>query len=129
MSLNHPASDPFERLRRELNESGYSEPELGVLLKRLRYCFFADRSGLFQPARSFHDFVAHWTSVDVAAVGPMLAHLFQVLNTPTVERARNLEERLATFPVVGQKLFAAPLPIASFDEYLAHLLLECSARD
>jgi hypothetical protein len=58
-----------------------------------------------------------------------LALYFQVLNTPTDRRLKNLDEHLAAFPHVNGKLFQESLPIASFNSRMREILLECSSLD
>src|SRR5690606_5165374 len=57
-------------------------------------------------------------------LGPWLAQLFQVLNTPVERRQKNLDEDLARFPYVNGDLFADPLPIPAFNTAMRERLIE-----
>ena len=49
------------------------------------FCLFADDTGIFEPREILLQFIEERTSGDGADLGPWLARLFQVLNTP-IER-------------------------------------------
>ncbi|MFN7286295.1 MAG: type IIL restriction-modification enzyme MmeI, partial [bacterium] len=66
---------------------------------RLVFCCFADDTGVFEPRDIFLELLEQRTSPDGSDVGPMLANLFQVLNTPEERRSKKLDEDLARFPV------------------------------
>lgn len=48
-------------------------------------------------------------------MGPWLARLFQVFDTPENRRQKVLDEDLARFPYVNGALFRGPLRIPDFD--------------
>nr|WP_206673334.1 DNA methyltransferase [Tepidiphilus baoligensis] len=100
-----------------------------MLLVRLLFCLFAEDTGIFQPASAFRLWLEERTAPDGSDLGPQLAQLFQVLNTPEDKRAKTLDEQLAAFPYVNGRLFAETLPIASFDTKMRDALLECCGLD
>jgi hypothetical protein len=112
-----------------LKAGGYTGHALEVLLVRLLFCLFAEDTGIFQPASAFRLWLEERTDADGADLGPQLALLFQVLNTPEVSRGRTLDEQLAAFPYVNGRLFEEALPIASFDAAMRDALLECCGID
>ena len=79
------------------------------------FCMFADDTGVFEPRDIFLDFIETRTSEDGADLGPWLAQLFEVLDTPEDERAATLDEDLARFPYVNGDLFEGHLRTFSFD--------------
>ncbi|MCX8086265.1 MAG: N-6 DNA methylase [Rhodocyclaceae bacterium] len=116
-------------LHDRLKASGYEGHALEVLLVRLLFCLFAEDTGIFQPAGAFRAWLEERTAPDGADLGPQLALLFQVLNTPEDKRPVLLDEQLAAFPYVNGRLFEEPLPIAAFDTAMRDALLECCRLD
>jgi hypothetical protein len=126
--VNVQAAERMGRLHDALKAAGYAGHELEVLLVRLLFCLFADDTGIF-PRQAFHELLALRTSPDGADLGPWLAQLFQVLDTPAARRQRTLDEQLGEFPYVNGRLFAEPLPLAAFDSTMRALLLDASTLD
>jgi hypothetical protein len=122
--VNIEAAEQMGKVHDLLEASGYVGHPLEVLLVRIVFCLFADDTGIFQ-AQSVRDWLETRTSEDGSDLGPQLALLFQVLNTPEDKRQRNLDERLAAFPWVNGKLFEETLPVASFDGKTRATLLDC----
>ncbi len=127
--VNIKAAERMGRLHDALKAAGYEGHPLEVLLVRLLFCLFAENTGIFQPASAFRTWIEERTASDGSDLGPHLAQLFQVLNTPEDRRARTLDEQLAAFPYVNGKLFEEMLPIADFDAAMREALLDCCALD
>ena len=123
--VNVKAAEQMGKLHDKLKASGYEGHPLEVLLVRLLFCLFADDTGIFQPSQSFREWIEQRTTSDGSDLGPQLAQLFQVLNTPESKRQRALDEQLARFPYVNGKLFEEPLPLASFNSGMREALLDC----
>ena len=64
------------------------------------------------------------TREDGSDLGPCLARLFQVLNTPVDRRQAKLDEDLARFPYVNGDLFRARLTIPDFDAAMRAALID-----
>ncbi len=127
--VNIKAAERMGKLHDALKASGYQGHPLEVLLVRLLFCLFADDTGIFQPASAFRAWIEERTAADGSDLGPQLAQLFQVLNTPEDRRAKTLDEQIAAFPYVNGKLFEEMLPIASFNLIMREALLDCCALD
>ncbi len=127
--VNIKAAERMGKLHDALKASGYDGHPLEVLLVRLLFCLFADDTGIFQPASAFRAWIEERTAPDGSDLGPQLAQLFQVLNTPDDRRASILDEQIAAFPYVNGKLFEEMLPIASFNLTMREALLDCCALD
>ena len=93
------------------------------------FCMFADDTGVFEPRDIFLDFIETRTSEDGADLGPWLAQLFEVLDTPEDERAATLDEDLARFPYVNGDLFEGHLRTFSFDTAMRGALLDACRFD
>ena len=102
---------------------GNVEPE------RTRFCLFADDTGIFEPRDIFGELLETRTREDGSDLGPCLARLFQVLNTPVDRRQAKLDEDLARFPYVNGDLFAARLTIPDFDAAMRAALIDACRFD
>ena len=121
---NIKAAELMGKLHDRLKEIGYDGHPLEVYLVRLLFCLFAEDTTIFNK-QQFQDYIEHRTSKDGSDLAAKLQELFQVLNTPTEKRFKNIDEQLADFPYVNGKLFEESLPIASFDSKMRQALLDC----
>ena len=126
---NIKASELVGRLHDALDEAGYRGHNLKRFLVRIVFCLFADDTGIFERRDIFFDFIVERTGEDGADLGPWLAQLFQVLDTPETERAATLDEDLNRFPYVNGELFRGPLRIPSFDSAMRQALLDACLFD
>ena len=127
--VNIEASERMARLHDALAESGYAGHDLELFLVRTVFCLFADDTGIFEPRDIFLQFIEERTSADGSDLGPYLARLFQVLNTPEDRRQTTLDEDLARFPYINGELFAAPLRIPDFDAAMRQSLVDACLFD
>ena len=97
--VNIAAAELVGLLHDQLAAAGYRGHDLERFLVRIVFCLFADDTGIFEPRDIFLDLMESRTSEDGADLGPWLAQLFQVLDTPESERQNNLDEDLARFPL------------------------------
>ncbi len=111
-----------------LESGGYSGHELERLLVRILFCLFAEDTGIFE-RDAFTLFLENHTAPDGSDLGPQLARLFQVLNTPRENRQKNLLEELAALPYVNGELFAESLSFAEFNSDMRNRLLACTRFD
>lgn len=107
-----------------LDTSGYSEEYASRFMVRLLYCVYADDAGLFLPQGVFERFVLDQTRDDGSDLGPSLSMLFQVLDTPSGNRQKNLPESLRVFPYVNGGLFSGALPMPAMSKEARDRLLE-----
>ena len=85
--------------------------------------------GCSSPRDIFLDFIEARTGADGADLGPWLAQLFEVLDTPEDARAGTLDEDLARFPYVNGALFKGHLRTFSFDAAMRGALLDACRFD
>ena len=119
----------FGRLHDALDAAGYRGHDLERFLVRIVFCLFADDTGIFEQRDIFLDFIETRTGEDGADLGPWLAQLFQVLDTPVGDRAATLDEDVARFPHVNGALFDGALRIPSFDAAMRATLLDAARFD
>lgn len=122
--VNIIAAELMGKIHDALKASGYDGPPLERLLVRLLFCLFADDTGIFDERGMLEAFIRDRTREDGSDLGPWLAQLFQVLNTPVEKRQQSLDEDLARFPYVNGELFADPLPIPAFNKAMRDRLIE-----
>ena len=126
---NIEAAELVGRLHDALADAGHRGHDLERFLVRLVFCMFADDTGVFEPRDIFLDFIETRTGEDGADLGPWLAQLFEVLDTPESERAATLDEDLARFPYVNGDLFEGHLRTFSFDAAMRGALLDACRFD
>ncbi len=108
-----------------LDAGGYSGHELERFLVRVLFCLFAEDTGIFE-REAFRLYLEDRTKPDGSDLGPHLARLFEVLNTPDERRQANLDEALASFRYVNGALFAETLHFADFNRDMRDALLACT---
>jgi hypothetical protein len=111
-----------------LEAGGYEGHELERLLVRILFCLFAEDTGIFE-RDDFRLYIENRTQPDGSDLGPHLARLFEILNTPEEKRQKNLDETLASFPYVNGELFAEKLGFADFNRDMRNALLACTRFD
>ena len=126
--VNIEAAELMGKLHDKLRDIGYSGHELEVYLVRLVFCLFADDTNIFEKG-IFYDYLDLKTNEDGSDLAGHLAQIFEVLNTPTEKRLKNLDENLSSFPYVNGKLFEERLLTASFDKTMRKILLDCCLLD
>ena len=126
---NIEAAELVGRLHDALADAGHRGHDLERFLVRVVFCMFADDTGVFEPRDIFFDFVEARTGEDGADLGPWLAQLFEVLDTPEDQRPATLDEDLARFPYVNGDLFKEHLRTFSFDTAMRGALLDACRFD
>ena len=123
---NIEAAELVGRLHDSVRDAGYPAHDLERFLVRIVFCLFADDTGVFEPRDILLDFLETRTREDGTDLGPLLAQLFEVLNTPEGQRIAILDEDLAQFPYVDGELFADAIRIPAFNaEMRKQLLAAC----
>jgi hypothetical protein len=125
---NIKAAELMGKLHDRLEEIGYTGHPLEVYLVRILFLLFAEDTTIFNK-QQFQDYVEQRSAEDGSDLAAKLQELFQVLNTPSEKRFKNLDDQLAEFPYVNGKLFEENLPTASFDAKMRQALLDCCYID
>ena len=126
--VNIKAAERMGQLHDSLKAIGYEGHELEKYLVRLLFCMFADDTTIFNKD-IFYDYLVQHATPDGANLASIINEIFEVLNTPTDKRLKNISEELNAFPYVNGRLFEERLPLASFDSKMRTLLLECCTLD
>ena len=123
---NIEAAELVGKLHDSLRDAGYPAHDLERFLVRIVFCLFADDTGVFEPRDILLDFLETRTREDGTDLGPLLAQLFQILDTPEGQRIATLDEDLARFPYIDGDLFADTIRIPAFTaEMREQLLVAC----
>jgi hypothetical protein len=120
---NLVATDFMAKLHDTVLGSGYNAHALREWLTRILFCLFADDTQVWD-RNAFTSYVFLHTREDGTDLGPALAHLFQILNTPDAERSKTLDDDLAVFTYINGDLFEENLPIPSCDTATRNALLQ-----
>jgi len=126
--VNVKAAKVMAKLHESLLTNGYSGHPLAVLMVRLMFCFFADKTGIFD-RDLFRQIIELKTAEDGRDVGPLLINVFEQLNKPKEDRQRNLDPDLKELEYVNGHLFEELLPTPAFDRKARSLLLDCLGFD
>jgi len=121
---NFKAATLLANLHDRLEDGGYAGHDLQRFMVRILFCLFAEDTGIFEPD-AFKRFIENRTHQDGSDLGPQLARLFDVLNSPNDQRQKNLDEDLAELPYVNGLLFAEHLDFADFNAPMRRALLTC----
>lgn len=126
--INRNAAYAISKLHEGLLAIGFKGRDLEIFLTRLLFCLFADDTGIFGDNGMFRRLVER-TRADGKDLGPTLAELFDVLDTPEAERQTTLDDDLRAFAYVNGSLFAQRTRIPAFDADLRALLMRCIDLD
>lgn len=107
-----------------LADSGYDEHAASVFMVRCLFMLYADDTALWGERDLFLEFLENRTEESGNDLGPMLAQLFQMLNTPQERRPKTLTGLLARFPYVNGGLFEENVAIPFFDADMRRRLIE-----
>jgi type I restriction-modification system DNA methylase subunit len=126
--INVRAVEMMGELHDALEMGGYAGHDLERFLVRILFCLFAEDTSIFD-RNGFTQLIENHTVEDGSDLGPLLARLFQVLNTPEDKRQKNLLEDLAAFPYVNGRLFEENLGFADLNRSMRSQLLRCCNLD
>ena len=126
---NLKAAELVGRLHDALGAAGYGSQDIEGFLMRTVFCLFADDTGIFERRDMFLEFIETRIREDGSDLGPGIALLFQVLDTPEAQRVTTLDEDVARFPYVGGDLFRGPVRIPSFTAEMRERLLDACRFD
>ena len=98
---------------------------LNILCVRIVFCLYAEDAGVFTHDQ-FHNYLDHYDAEDLRSA---LERLFEILNTPIVNRSKYLKEDLQAFPYTNGGLFEEKIEIPQFTQELKQTLLQQASLD
>lgn len=113
----------------DTDEDSHQAEQAAVFMTRILFLLYGDDAvGLWEPG-SFEAYVKNSTSLDGSDVGPAIAYLFQILDTPPARRSATLSPLLSMFPYVNGGLFSARVDIPDFTAEMRQALLSACELD
>lgn len=105
-----------------------TQNSLNILCVRLVFCLYAEDAGLFGETDAFKEYIEQYEPKDIRQA---LINLFEVLNTPTSERADlYLSDELEAFPYVNGGLFERKnIVIPKVTDEIKQVLIESALFD
>jgi len=125
--LNQQAAYKMAALHDVLKEHNYTGHALELYLVRLLFCNFADDSGIFYK-NQFRQYIMN-SRPDGSDLAGRMAELFDILNTPHVERQPTLSDEVRAFEYINGGLFREVLRPAAFSSKMRQMLLDCAEFD
>jgi len=113
----------------DTDEDSHQSEQAAIFMTRILFLLYGDDAvGLWEPG-SFEAYLKNSTSPDGADVGPSIAYLFQILDTPPTRRSATLSPLLSVFPYVNGGLFADRVDIPDFTAEMRQALLSACELD
>lgn len=109
--------------------SGHHSHELNLLMTRLLFCFYAEKTGIFEITRIFTNTLTDFSGEDGTEVAPLLDRLFRNMNVEEASRPNTTPASETRFPYVNGSLFEDTVEIPSFNRTARRQLLECGDLD
>lgn len=122
--VNIKAGTEIGKLHDALMNNGYIGHNLGILLVRLLFCFFADDTEIWKKG-AFEYYIVNNTKEDGSDLGAQLNSIFDILNTDNEFRQKNINPNLDMLVYINGGLFRDRLPTAFFDTVTRKILIDC----
>jgi hypothetical protein len=109
--------------------TGHHTHELNLLMTRLLFCFYAEKTGIFDTPKIFTNTVTQHTIENGSDVAPLLDRLFRIMNIKATGRPKSTPFVDIRFPYVNGSLFEDTVEIPKFSRTARRQLLECGDLD
>ena len=111
----------------QLEKYGYEGHEASVFMVRILFCLFADDTRMWKTG-IFHELVKDTNPLGTD-LGPRLANLFAILDTPKEKRRGPEDPLLADFPYVNGGIFSERLATVNFNGAMRNALMNACMYD
>lgn len=111
----------------QLEKYGYEGHEASVFMVRILFCLFADDTRMWK-SDIFGNLVRDSNPLG-SDLGPRLANLFEILDTPKSERRGPQDPLLADFPYVNGGIFSEKLATINFNGAMRNALMNACMYD
>ena len=115
-------------LYKKLETSGMGEHESSIFLARMLFLMFGDDTDMWK-RNHFRDYLDHETLIDGSNLRLGLETLFEVANTDSKQRKKDLSAELLSFPYINGGIFAEQIRIPDLDSEIRESLLESCRFD
>jgi type I restriction-modification system DNA methylase subunit len=127
ITVDQGAARLMANLYLELEDQGFEGHETSIFLIRILFLLFGDDTGMWQK-NTFLKLVMG-TREDGSDVGSKFDELFDVLNTATDKRSKELGDELKPFPYVNGGIFAEKISIIDFNKKMRVALVNVANYD
>lgn len=127
ITVDQEAARLMANLYLELESHGFEGHETSIFLIRILFLLFGDDTGMWEK-NSFLKLVMG-TKEDGSDVGSKLDNLFGVLDTPLVNRSKELRDELKPFPYVNGGIFAEKISVIDFNKKMRVALVDVANYD
>src|SRR6476660_4339329 len=105
-------------------------PDMNHFMARLIFCFFAERTDIFQGIGLFTDTIGRMSARDSSNTHEVIGELFRAMNTKREDRASAAIPRWAdAFPYVNGELFSGSVDTPKFSKIARVYLLHIGSLD
>jgi hypothetical protein len=111
----------------QLEKYGYEGHEASVFMVRILFCLFADDTRMWK-TDLFHNLVKDTNPLG-SDLGPRLASMFAILDTPKDQRKGPQDPLLADFPYVNGGIFSERLETVNFNGPMRNALMNACMYD
>jgi hypothetical protein len=122
ITVDQEAAKLMANLYLELESHGFEGHETSIFLIRILFLLFGDDTGMWDK-NTFLKMVMG-TKEDGSDIGSKLDTLFDILNTPTDKRSKELGEVFNPFPYVNGGIFAEKISVIDFNKKMRVALVD-----
>lgn len=127
VEADQKAAKLMANLYLQLEKYGYSGHEASVFMVRVLFCLFADDTRMWS-GRLFQKLIED-TNSEGTDLGPRIANLFALLDTPKNERKGPQDPFMVDFPYVNGGIFAERIEVINFNGPMRAALIDCCNYD
>lgn len=127
VEADQKAAKLMANLYLQLEKYGYSGHEASVFMVRVLFCLFADDTRMWS-GRLFQKLIED-TNSEGTDLGPRMANLFALLDTPRNERKGPQDPIMVDFPYVNGGIFAERIEVINFNGPMREALIDCCNYD
>ena len=127
ITVDQEAARLMANLYLELESHGFEGHETSVFLIRILFLLFGDDTGMW--AKNTFLKLVMGTKEDGTDVGPKLDGLFEVLNTPSDKRPKDVSIEIEGFPYVNGGIFSEKISVIDFNKKMRVALVEVANYD
>jgi hypothetical protein len=127
VEADQKAAKLMANLYLQLEKYGYSGHEASVFMVRVLFCLFADDTRMWS-GRLFQKLVED-TNPEGSDLGPRIANLFALLDTPKPDRKGPQDPLMVDFPYVNGGIFSERIEVINFNGPMRGAMIDCCNYD
>lgn len=127
ITVDQEAAKLMANLYLELESHGFEGHETSIFLIRILFLLFGDDTGMWK--KNMFLKLVMGTKEDGSDIGSKLDTLFDVLNSPTEKRTKDIPEEVADFPYVNGGIFAEKISVIDFNKKMRVALVNVANYD